>query len=563
LAERDGAGLDGVPLSVAPRSIGAEAAGGPQPATGPSLKPSAPLFPLLTAEFADYLRDESRRTGRADTISFPVSEDEIRAHLQAAARAGAPVTIQGARTGIAAGAVPDGGHVLNLSRMNRILGVRRADDSADFLLTVEPGALLTEVRKALRHPLAMAQAAGDSAVAQAWTAFAKAGSHFFPTDPTETSASIGGMVACNASGARSFLFGAMRNFVQSLRVVLVDGSVLCLARGAPRAQGRAFSVRTDSGRAIAGRLPSYAMPAVKNASGYFARDDMDLLDLFIGAEGTLGVVSQVDLRLIRAPQAASGLMGFFGAEAPAVDFAETIRAHAPKPAAVEFFNCGALDLLRRQKEANPAFKELPAMPPEWHTAIYVEYFGDSSSAVDDAVARLADVLSDCGGDMDATWLAGTEPEIERLKDFRHAVPEAVNLLIDQRRKREPGLTKLGTDLAVPDGRLQEMLALYRADLDCAGLEHVMFGHIGNNHIHVNIIPNTMAEYEKGKALYLGWAQAVVGMGGTVSAEHGIGKLKPALLKTMYSAQGIQEMREVKRLFDPEERLNRGNLFEAA
>jgi D-lactate dehydrogenase (cytochrome) len=203
------------------------------------------------------------------------------------------------------------------------------------------------------------------------------------------------------------------------------------------------------------------------------------------------------------------------------------------------------------------------MPPEWHTAIYVEYFGDSSSAVDDAVARLADVLSDCGGDMDATWLAGTEPEIERLKDFRHAVPEAVNLLIDQRRKREPGLTKLGTDLAVPDGRLQEMLALYRADLDCAGLEHVMFGHIGNNHIHVNIIPNTMAEYEKGKALYLGWAQAVVGMGGTVSAEHGIGKLKPALLKTMYSAQGIQEMREVKRLFDPEERLNRGNLFEAA
>jgi D-lactate dehydrogenase (cytochrome) len=90
----------------------------------------------------------------------------------------------------------------------------------------------------------------------------------------------------------------------------------------------------------------------------------------------------------------------------------------------------------------------------------------------------------------------------------------------------------------------------------------MFGHIGNNHIHVNIIPNTLAEYQNGKELYLKWAHAVVEMGGTVSAEHGVGKLKTALLREMYGENGIGEMRSVKELFDPDNLLGRGNLFGA-
>jgi D-lactate dehydrogenase (cytochrome) len=116
-------------------------------------------------------------------------------------------------------------------------------------------------------------------------------------------------------------------------------------------------------------------------------------------------------------------------------------------------------------------------------------------------------------------------------------------------------------MAVPDSNLEEVMDLYNKALKEHTLEFVIFGHIGNNHVHVNILPNSMAEYNKGKELYTTWAEKVVKMGGTVSAEHGIGKLKIVMLKKMMGENGIQEMKNLKNLFDPENRLNKGNLFE--
>ena len=129
------------------------------------------------------------------------------------------------------------------------------------------------------------------------------------------------------------------------------------------------------------------------------------------------------------------------------------------------------------------------------------------------------------------------------------------------RRSAPGLTKLGTDLAVPDESLAPVLSMYHADLGAAGLEHVIFGHIGNNHLHVNILPRDMADYERGKSIYAEWARRAVEMGGSVSAEHGIGKLKTVFLASQYGAQGIAEMAAVRRAFDPDGLLNPGNLFQ--
>jgi len=301
----------------------------------------------------------------------------------------------------------------------------------------------------------------------------------------------------------------------------------------------------------------------------FVKENMDLIDLFIGSEGTLGIISQIELRLLREPEYIWGLMFFFCEEESAVRFVKALRevnsysspASAKiQPAAIEYFNGNALELLRVQKESNTAFSNISDVNRRFHSAIYVELHGNTEDDVMESMVEALERAEGCGGSESDTWVASTTQLMENMKLFRHAVPEAVNLLVDQRRKENPDITKLGTDMAVPDDRLEEIMDMYKSDLAQAGFDSVMFGHIGDNHIHVNIIPRTMEEYGKGKELYAKWACKVLEAGGTVSAEHGIGKLKVNFLKMMYGQEGIDGMSAVRNAFDPRNILNEGNLF---
>jgi len=521
----------------------------------------------LDGRYEDYLRDESRYVGYAESISFPRSEEEVREILELMNQQGTRVTVQGARTGIVAGAVPRDGHILNLSKMNRITGLR-LDHSGGFFLTVEPGVLLSHIREALsRKDFDTSQWSEGSL--ETLRAFEQAGDWFFPPDPTETSASIGGMVACDASGARSFRYGPTRKYVEGMRVVLANGATVSLKRGQWKTNRRLFNIRLDTGTVIRGSVPSYSMPQVKNAAGYYAADDMDLVDLFAGSEGTLGVITEIELRLLPSPPVIWGMTSFFPSEDHAIEFVRGIRGEsvqstgrviAAKPVAIEYFNEGALNLLREQKENSAAFAGIPQIPGGYSTAIYVEYHGTTEADVIDMVTAASEILHACGGDESATWMGTTNTQLERLRLFRHAVPEAVNLLIDLRRTENPGLRKLGTDMAVPGSELKQVIDMYNHGLTEAGLDYVMFGHIGDNHIHVNILPRNQEDYNAGKQLYMDWARQIIKLGGTVAAEHGIGKSKVALLREMFGEKGIQEMAAVKRLFDPRGLLNSENLF---
>lgn len=496
-------------------------------------------------DYLDFLRDESRRTGTAESVSFPTTEAEVIEVVKQVQAQGGTITTQGARTGIVAGAVPQGGHILNLSRMNAIGEVHRDDSTGDAFITVQPGAILTEVRKAVEVQGLL-----------------------FPTDPTETSASIGGMVACNASGAMTFFYGPTRDWVHGVRVALSDGDVISLQRGRVFAGGRSFTLTTEGGKTITGELPSYTQPDVKSAAGYYAENDMDLLDLFIGMEGTLGIITEIELKLIPMPAAINGLTIFLPDEEAALRLVRILRGEevegfepvALKPVAIEFFNSDALNLLRNAKAESSAFEKIPALKPHYHTAVYTEFHADDEEALEEAVMGLMEAIMELGGSDDDTWYATNDHELEPLKAFRHATPEAVNLLIDQRKRNCPDLTKLGTDMSVPDERLEAAIAMYDSGLKESSLESVIFGHIGNNHVHVNILPNSMEEYDKGKKLYLAWAKQVVDWGGSVSAEHGIGKIKVPFLELMYGPDCIAEMRVLKSFFDPSGVLNPGNLF---
>ena len=518
------------------------------------------IFKIVGNEYADYLRDESRSTGVAESISFPQNEREIQAMMSYCTGKGLTLTVQGARTGITGAAVPQGGHVINLSKMNRITGARYDSANKRAFLTVQPGVILSRLRKDLERLDLNTQGWPENSLCHLELIKA-AGTWFFTPDPTETSASLGGMAACNASGARSFSYGPTRDYIEAIRVVLPSGLIAHLRRGTHKAKDREFSLPTESGRTISGTLPAYRMPDVKNAAGYYVKDDMDLLDLFIGAEGTLGIISEMEIRLLRAPRAIWGIMVFFPCESTALQFVRAMRGELVagvsrrfphRPAALEYFNSKALDLLREG--------QIRELKNSYHTAIYVEYHDDSEDELLEILSSLEELVLACGGDDQNTWIAAEPRDMEKMLYFRHAVPESVNMLIDRRRQKEPSLTKLGTDMAVPDSELDNMIALYNRNLGEKGLDSVMFGHIGNNHIHVNILPRNMEEYQQGKALYLEWAREAVRKGGTVSAEHGIGKLKTAFLEEMYGQAGMREMARVKILFDPQWFLNPGNII---
>ncbi len=147
-----------------------------------------------------------------------------------------------------------------------------------------------------------------------------------------------------------------------------------------------------------------------------------------------------------------------------------------------------------------------------------------------------------------------------MKAVRHLIPETVNALIAQRKQKHSRVHKLGTDMAVPDEHLETIIAFYKQLLEEAKMEYIIFGHIGDNHLHVNILPRTNEEVDDGMRIYQRFARKAVELGGTVSAEHGIGKLKRPFLKVMYGESGLQEMAAVKRVLDPDWILNPGNMI---
>lgn len=522
----------------------------------------------FTSEYDEYLKDESRSVGEAQTVSFPADEEQVRAILRQLHEDATPVTVQGGRTGLAAGAVPHGGHVLNLSKMNRCLGMRVQDAGVAaenpagqpaFFVSVQPGVVLSQLRKDLEDKN-VATASWDAQSLAAWERFCDAPEQFFPTDPTETSATIGGIVACNASGARSFSYGPARPHVSALRVVLSDGDVLELRRGETFADGNRLDLVTESGGALAVELPSYTMPRAKNASGYYAAPGMDAIDLFIGSDGTLGVITQIELALLPVPAVTWGVSCFLPSEQAALDLTVLVREDLSCAAAIEYFDADALDILRVQKAQSTAFASLPAIADDARCCVYVELACGSEEEAYEALYRLGGLLTQVGGSEEATWVGRTALDREAQRFFRHAVPESVNMLIDERRKADPTITKLGSDMAVPDEHLHEVVAMYRRTLAEEGLQTAVWGHIGDNHLHVNVLPRDHEDYARGKALYQRWAQTVSDLGGAVSAEHGVGKLKRDFLRTMYGDEAIAQMARTKLQLDPKAQLGRGNLF---
>jgi FAD/FMN-containing dehydrogenase len=454
----------------------------PGPEGAPHARVRAPHRGHISLEL---FQDASGFSGQADRRLVPENERELAQILTAASAQGIPVTIAGAWTGLTGGAVPLEGWLISMERFRG--------------LEIAPGRAIAGAAVSLRD---LQLACGPSR-------------QFYAPDPTERTASVGGTIATNASGSRSFRYGSTRDHILALKAAFMDGSI------------RTFR-RTD---AIDFEVPPLPVPdTTKYTAGYPLHPGMDWIDLIAGSEGTLAVVIEAELRLLPAPQELLSGVVFFRDDAEALEAVEAWRP-IDSLRMLEYFDGNSLKLLRTR------YSEVPERAG---AALLIEQEGSDIEPLEERIA-------------DDSWFAMSDQDRERFRQFRHALPEMVN---DTMRRR--GFLKLASDYAVPLNRNREMLDLYHDRLK--GFDYVIFGHIGDAHVHVNLLPLSAEQFEAGKQVILDLAKHVVRLGGTVSAEHGLGKRKAHLLEIQYSGEHVAAMKAVKRRLDPQWLLGQGNLF---
>jgi len=465
-----------------------------------------------------YLEDSSNLSGGySDGVYIPENEEEISEALAECNSKKIPLTISGGETGTTGGCIPFGGWILTTNKLKKIIDINKGEKFA----IVQPGVTLEEIEATVKKEGLL-----------------------YPPDPTEKTATIGGTVSTNASGGRGYRFGSTRNWIRRIKVVLPSGEALNLKRGEITAD-RNNILHLPS---YSLNIPKYPMPQVKNAAGYFSKPGMDLIDIFIGQEGTLGVISEIEIALTPALSETFDIVAFFPKEELAVDF--VLEAKKKRDATVNFFEYFDENTLQMLK---PTYSHIPEGAK---AAVYVEQevTPENEKTYLDEWAKL---LEKFRASLDNCWLGMDLAQKEELVNFRHAIPEHINELF-----KEHKLIKMATDIAVPTEHFKEMYNYYAQSLAPSpqSLFHIKFGHIGENHLHVNLLPKNNEEKATAKELIMKFVRKALSLGGTISAEHGVGKIKRDYLKEMYGETGINEMLRVKKTFDPNRILNPGNIF---
>ncbi|HXT30754.1 MAG TPA: FAD-binding oxidoreductase [Vicinamibacterales bacterium] len=488
-----------------------------------------------------YLSDAAHFPGgHAAAIAVPRTTAEIPAIVRAALTL-LPVGAQSSLTG---GATPMGEIVLSTEKLARIL------DIGGGSIRVEAGVPIASIQHVL-------------ASHDAW----------FPPVPTFTGAFAGGTVATNAAGAATFRHGSVRPWVQALDVVLADGSELTIVRGEHTARDGRLRVPTTSGT-IEVPVPAYRMPRVdKVSAGYFAAPGMDLIDLFIGSEGTLGVVATVTFRTASpVPTTAMALVPC-ASEPDSIALAADLRRE-PSVAAIEHMDRRCLEILHEDgadRRCDVAF------PSDTAVALLVQLQLTAGTTEEQTFEQIQDGRTDSAigrvcasfrarGVFDQAQMAlpGNVRRAEQFLALREAVPTGVNQRVGRAQQEiDPRIVKTAADMIVPFERFAEMMTFYRDAFASRGLDFAVWGHISDGNVHPNVIPHSYADVERGTEAILALGREVVRLGGCPLAEHGVGRhpVKQALLRQLYGHEGIAQMRAVKRALDRDWKLAPGVIFD--
>lgn len=432
-------------------------------------------------ELTVYAYDGTWAEGHPDAVVNATTTEDVSHVLRIAQQERIPVVPRGAATGLAGAAVPLGGIVLNLARMNKI----REINPVDMVAVVEPGVINQALQDALKPYKLM-----------------------FPPDPASLYMStIGGNVATNAGGPRCLKYGVTKDYVMGLEVVLPGGDVL-------RTGGR----------------------QIKNVTGY------NLTQLFVGSEGTLGVITEITLRLLPIPPARATVMAAYARLEDAAETVNAILGEGIVPLTAELMDQMCIRVVERKLQMG--------LPVDADALMLIAVDGEPE-AVTSQIRRVADVCRRMGAD--PIEVATTPEDEERLWIARRSVSPALALLKPSR---------LTEDIAVPRSKIPEMIRRIQAIAREYDVMIPTFGHIGDGNVHPDIMCDRRDAEEMKRVARAAEAvfQAAIELGGTLSGEHGIGLLKKEFMPAELGRLAIQKMLEIKRVFDPYHILNPGKVF---
>jgi D-lactate dehydrogenase (cytochrome) len=450
----------------------------------------------LIAEFRDLLGDRSttnatqiehhshdeswHAAGAPDVVVFPVGTEEVSAIVRIAARHGAAVVPFGVGSSLEGHVTAVAGGVsIDLARMNRVLRVSAEDLDG----TVEAGVTHRQLNKAL----------------------ANSGLSFW-VDPG-ADATLGGMAATRASGTTAVRYGTMREAVLGLTVVLADGRII-------RTGGRAR----------------------KSAAGY------DLTRLFVGSEGTLGVITEVTVRLHGLPDAVAAAVCSFESMEGAVQTVITTMQLGIPVARIELLDEAQIDAVNKYSHLSYAVKP----------TLLFEFHGTSTAGVSEHATTVQELASERGGS-GFRWATTTE-ERATLWQARHNTLFAALAL-------RPGCKAWVTDVCVPISALAECILETRRDLEASTLVAPLVGHVGDGNFHLNIVlnPDDPRELADVKAFNGRLVRRALALGGTCTGEHGVGLGKIDYLEEEHG-DALSVMKAIKHALDPDNRMNPGKMF---
>ena len=503
-----------------------------------------------------FLKDAAHYPGgNAAGVLRPRSVDEVSACLRERRR----ILPVGAQSSLTGGATPLGDVVLSTERLTAL----RIEPSH---IRLGAGITLEAVQRALEG-------------VRRW----------FPPVPTYLGATVGGAIATGAAGAATFKYGSVRPWVDGITVVLAGGDVLQITRGAVVASPEGiFAIETASGvRTV--RIPPITMPAVeKHSAGYYCAPEMDLIDLFIGSEGTLGVIAEAVLRT--APERGPVVRALvqLPTEAAAMALVEHLRNNADDNyesgnpfgldvAAIEHIDARSLAVVREDgvdRKLNIAIRpdtavmlliEIELRQADRGRDLWPE-FQDAldDDAPDTPVRRLVQLLDEWDA-LDTTEIAmpSDDARARAFAELREAVPAGVNRRVALAQQTiDPRISKTAADMIVPFDRFGEMMRICRRLFAERGLDLAVWGHISDGNVHPNVIPGSADDVRKGQEAILALGAEVIRLGGCPLAEHGVGRslIKQQLLRQLYGAEGIEAMRAIKLSLDPDGLLAPGVIF---